>query len=240
MLFPPHGFLAKMSPGSHRFAILDWQDKFFPLIRGAAGYAQTGRQEREGNMAKITVEKNLFCLPWTQTLLGSHVRGRVNFMALDWLTRVNFDPAMLGICVGKTHASNGAIRDTGEFSVNVPSRDMIEVTDYCGIASAKGEDKSGLFTVFYGELKKAPLITDCPLNIECRVLQAVDLPSNTFFIGEIVTIYSEERFLTNGKPDAQKIRPFLLTMPDNRFWAVGDPVGHAWKDGVKYREKLKK
>jgi flavin reductase (DIM6/NTAB) family NADH-FMN oxidoreductase RutF len=190
-------------------------------------------------MGKITVEKNQFCLPWTQTLLGTHVHGKINFMALDWLTRVNFDPAMLGICVGRAHASNDAIRQTGEFSVNVPSLDMIEVTDYCGIASAKREDKSKLFEVFYGELKKAPLISDCPLAMECRVVQTVDLPSNTFFIGEIITIYSEERFLTNGIPDVRKIRPFLLTMPDNRFWAIGDQVGNAWKDGTHYREKLK-
>jgi len=191
-------------------------------------------------MSKIPVEKNLFCLPWTQTLLGSHVQGRVNFMALDWLTRVNYDPAMLGICVNKGHASNQAIRETGEFSVNVPTVDMVEVTDYCGIVSAKREDKSKLFEVFYGDLKAAPLITACPLNIACRLIQTVDLPTNTFFIGEIVTIFSEERYLDGGKPDIKKIRPFLLTMPDNRFWSVGQHIGNAWKDGAKYREKLKK
>ncbi len=191
-------------------------------------------------MGKITVEKNLFCLPWTQTLLGTHVQGKVNFMALDWLTRTNFNPPMLGICVGNTHASNQAIRETGQFSINVPTVDMIAVTDYCGIASAKREDKSKLFEVYYGELKSAPLITSCPLNIECRVVQTVDLPTNAFFIGEIITIFTEERFLSDGKPDVKKIRPFLLTMPDNRFWSVGENVGHAWKDGATYREKFKK
>jgi len=191
-------------------------------------------------MAKIPVEKNQFCLPWTQTLLGTHVQNRVNFMALDWLTRVNYDPAMLGICVNKSHASNEAVRETGEFSVNVPTVDMVEVTDYCGIVSAKREDKSKLFEVFYGELKAAPLITACPLNIACRLIQSVDLPTNTFFIGEIVTIFSEERYLSGGRPDITKIKPFLLTMPDNRFWSVGEQIGNAWKDGAKYREKLKK
>ena len=191
-------------------------------------------------MRKIPVDKNLFCLPWTQTLLGTHVRGKVNFMALDWLTRVNFDPAMLGICVGSGHASNQAIRETGQFSVNVPTVDMVEVTDYCGIASAKQEDKSKLFDVFYGALEAAPMIAACPLNMECGVVQTLDLPTNTFFIGEIVAIYTEEQYLTGGKPDVKKIRPFLLTMPDNRFWAVGEHVGNAWKDGVKYREKLKR
>jgi flavin reductase (DIM6/NTAB) family NADH-FMN oxidoreductase RutF len=117
--------------------------------------------------------------------------------------------------------------------------DMAEVTDYCGIASGKKDDKSKLFEVFYGELKAAPLITVCPLNIECRVVQTVDLPTNTFFIAEIVTIFSEEKYLTGNKPDVKKIRPFLLTMPDNRFWSVGEHIGNAWKDGAKFREKLK-
>jgi len=191
-------------------------------------------------MSKITIEKNLFCLPWTQTLLGTHVQGKVNFMALDWLTRTNFDPPMLGICVNNTHASNKAIRETGQYSINVPTVDMIALTDYCGIVSAKREDKSKLFEVYYGELKSAPLITSCPLNIECRLVQTVDLPTNTFFIGVIVNIFSEEKYLSDGKPDVKKIRPFLLTMPDNRFWSVGENVGNAWKDGAQYREKLKK
>ncbi len=190
-------------------------------------------------MAKIIIDKNGFCLPWTQTLLGSHVDGKVNFMALDWLTRVNFQPAMLGICVGKGHVTNEAIRKTGEFSVNVPSTDMVAVTDYCGIASAKNADKSGLFEVFYGELAAAPLIASCPLSMECKVVQTVDLPTNSFFIGEIRNIYSEEQYLTDRKPDPKKMRPFLLTMPDNRFWALGEQVGNAWKDGVQFREKLR-
>ena len=189
-------------------------------------------------MPKITIEKSAFCLPWTQTLLGTHVNGKANFMALDWLTRVNFQPAMLGICVGKGHASHAAIRETGEFSVNIPTVDMVAVTDYCGIVSAAKTDKSKLFEVFYGKLKSAPMITDCPLNIECKLAQHVDLPTNTLFIGEIVNIYSEERYLENGKPDVKKVRPFLLTMPDNRFWSVGDKVGNAWKDGVEYQKKV--
>jgi flavin reductase (DIM6/NTAB) family NADH-FMN oxidoreductase RutF len=93
---------------------------------------------------------------------------------------------MLGICVHQGHASNDAIRETGQFSVNVPSVDMVAVTDYCGVVSGRKVDKSKLFDVFYGELKAAPLIRECPLSIECRLFQAVDLPTNTFFIGFIM------------------------------------------------------
>ena len=190
-------------------------------------------------MGKRTIQKDLFCLPWTQTILGTHYEGKINFMALDWLTRVNFKPAMLGICVNRIHASNEAIRNTGEFSVNVPSVDMVEITDYTGLVSGKNVDKSGLFEFFYGQLKTAPMIKQCPVSMECKVIQTVDLPTNTFFIAEIIDIYSEDRFLTEGKPDVKKMNPFLLTMPDNRFWSIGECVGRAWNAGKTLGERLK-
>jgi flavin reductase (DIM6/NTAB) family NADH-FMN oxidoreductase RutF len=192
---------------------------------------------RGGTMGKRTIQRDLFCLPWTQTILGTHYEGKINFMALDWLTRVNFKPAMLGICVNRIHASNEAIRNTGEFSVNVPSVDMVEITDYTGLVSGKNVDKSGLFEIFYGQLKSAPMIKQCPVSMECTVVQTVDLPTNTFFIAEIIDIYSEDRFLTEGKPDVKKMNPFLLTMPDNRFWSIGECVGRAWNAGKTVGER---
>lgn len=182
-------------------------------------------------MKKIFEQKNSFCLPWTQTILGTHLHGKVNFMALDWLTRVNVKPAMLGICVNKNHGSHEAILATGEFSVNIPSAEMLEITDYTGLVSGKRVDKSSLFDVFYGELKAAPMIVDCPLTIECSVVQPVDLPTHTFFIGEIVNIYVEDGCLTEGNPDIKKINPFLLSMPDNNYWSIGENIGKAWNAG---------
>ena len=190
-------------------------------------------------MDKVKVDSALFSLPWTQTILGTHYNGRPNFMALDWLTRVNYQPAMLGICVNRGNASNEAIQETGQFSINVPTVEMVEVTDYCGIVSGRKEDKGKLFDIFYGALDKAPLIKDCPLNIECEVARTVELETNSFFIAEITDILANESVLTeDGKPDALKYRPFVLTMPDNRFWSIGAQVGSAWKDGARYREKL--
>ena len=190
-------------------------------------------------MDKVAIEKNLFCLPWTQTILGTHLAGKVNFMALDWLTRVNYSPPMLGICVNKQHASHTAILETGEFSVNVPTIDMVEITEYVGLVSGKHVDKSKLFEVFYGELNAAPMIKACPITMECRVMETVALPTNSFFIGEIVSIYTEAHFLTDGKPDIKKINPFLLTMPDNKYWSIGECVGKAWSAGTSLREHIK-
>jgi flavin reductase (DIM6/NTAB) family NADH-FMN oxidoreductase RutF len=173
------------------------------------------------------------------TILGSHLQGRPNFMALGWLTRVNFKPPMLGVAVNQGHASHAAIVETGEFSVNFPTVEMVEVTDYVGLVSGKRVDKSGLFNLFYGKLKGAPMISECPLTMECKLVETVELPTNSFLIGEIVGAYSEERFLTDGVPDIKKINPFLLTMPDNGYWSVGELVGRAWSDGKAMKKRLK-
>ena len=75
------------------------------------------------------------------------------------------------------------------------------------------------------------MIAECPLTMECRVVQTVDQPSNEFFIGDIVETYCNPDCLVDGKPDIARIRPFTLTMPDNRYWAVGPQIGKAWSDG---------
>lgn len=190
-------------------------------------------------MAKVNIGTQAYVMPMATTILGSHLEGRPNFMALGWLTRVNFKPPMLGVAVSQGHGSHKAIVETEEFSVNFPSVEMVEVTDYVGLVSGKRVDKSRLFTLFYGELKAAPMISECPLTMECRLVKRVELPSNSFFIGEIVGAYSEERFLTDSMPDIKKVKPFLLTMPDNGYWSVGELVGRAWSDGKAVKKSLR-
>ena len=90
-------------------------------------------------MAKTDISDKIFAFVpiTTQTILGSHVQGKANFMALGWLTRCNFKPPMIAIVVNKSNQSADGILDTGEFSINVPSTDMVGITDYTGLVSAK-------------------------------------------------------------------------------------------------------
>ena len=140
---------------------------------------------------------------------------------------------MIAVGIGKRHYTVPFIVENGTFSINVPSATMREKVDYCGLVSGEKTDKSQLFDVFYGPLKTAPLIKECPLSIECRLVKAVELPTNDVFIGEITASYADKSCLTDGKPDFKKVDPLLLTMPDNGYWAIGDRVGKAWNDGKK-------
>ncbi len=76
------------------------------------------------------------------------------------------------------------------------------------------------------------MIAECPISLECRLTQVVDLGSHELFVADIVATWTEDRFLDeHGKPDITKVRPFTLTMPDNRYWAVGAHIGDAWSIG---------
>ena len=187
-------------------------------------------------MDKIKIENNAFVYPMPMVLAGALVDDKPNFMAVGWVARVNFQPPMIGVALGKTHYTNEGIHKNQAFSVNVPGMDLIEKVDYCGLVTGKKTDKSKIFEVSYGELPQAPMIRECPLCMECRLVQEVDLPSNTLFIGQIVGAYTEEKYLTDGKPDILKINPFTLTMPDNRYWAVGQNAGKAWGMGKNFKE----
>jgi flavin reductase (DIM6/NTAB) family NADH-FMN oxidoreductase RutF len=181
-------------------------------------------------MEKVKIDNNAFVYPMPMALVGAFVEGKANFMAVGWVSRINFRPPMIGVALGP-HYTNKGIEEHRAFSVNIPGISMIEKTDYCGLVSGSKTDKSGLFDVFFGDLKGAPLIKECPVCMACRLFDLVRLPHNTLFIGEIIEAYSEDRYLTNGLHDVKKINPFTLTMPDNNFWEVGNRVGRAWGIG---------
>ncbi|HSW62798.1 MAG TPA: flavin reductase family protein [Dissulfurispiraceae bacterium] len=188
-------------------------------------------------MSKAKIGTQAFLYPMPMAVIGAHVKGKTNYLAAAWLTRVNFNPPMIGVALGKIHFTNQGIREHREFSVNIPNLDGMAAADYVGLVSGMKTDKSWLYKPFYGELPHAPMIESCPLTMECRVTQIVDLPSNEFVIGEIINAYCDESCLTDGKPDIAKMRPFVLTMPDNRYWAIGEMVGKAWSVGRKVHKE---
>ena len=186
-------------------------------------------------MDKIKIDNNGRLYPMPMTVVGATVMGQPNYLAVAWVCRVNAAPPMMGVALGKRHHTNKGIREHKEFSVNVPGVDLIKPVDYVGLVSGEKVDKSNIFESFYGLLKHAPMIRSCPLTMECKVINTVDLPADEFFIGEIVGVYTEERYLTDGKPDIHKMKPFTLTMPDNGYWGMGELLGKAWSIGKDFK-----
>lgn len=188
-------------------------------------------------MEKVTIGKNVVPYPMPVTLVGANVRERANFLAVAWLSRVNNKPPLVGLALNKAHYTLEGIRENKTFSVNLPGADLVEKTDYCGIVSGREADKSSLFSIFYGELKTAPMIRECPLCVECKLFDIIELPANALVLGEIADAYAEEKYLTGGKLDIRKMNPILLTMPDSTYWGLGEAVAKAWNVGKKLEAK---
>jgi len=182
-------------------------------------------------MEKINIGNHGFIYPMPVALLGTNIDERANFMALGWVMRANINPPLLIIALNKNHFTNKGIREQKSFSINFPNKEIIEKVDYCGLVSGKKVDKSKLFDVFYGELKTAPMIKECPLSLECKLYDIYEMPSHDLYIGEIIGTFTEEKYLTNGKPDIKKMDPAVLTMPDNNYWEIGENIGKAWNIG---------
>lgn len=124
--------------------------------------------------------------PMSTTLVGVTVNSKPNFMTVAHVGVLNHGiPQYLSIGLGKVHYSNDGIKDNKAFSICLPSEDLPVKTDYCGIVTGKKTDKAGLFDVFYGKLKTAPMIRECPVNMELRLYDVIDFPTHDIFIGEL-------------------------------------------------------
>ncbi len=188
-------------------------------------------------MEKINIGTGVFPCPMAVTLVGTVVGKKVNFMTVAWVTRVNANPVIWAVVINKKHFTPEGIKEKGTFSINFPDTSLVVKTDYCGIISGRKKDKSEIFEVFYGELKNAPMIKECPLCIECTLRDIIDLPTNLLVLGDVAGAYTEERYMTDGKMDIKKLNPLVLTMPDNNYWSVGEYVAKAWGAGKEFMKE---
>lgn len=186
-------------------------------------------------MKKELGPKNLL-YPMPTTIVGATVNNKPNFCPIAHVGIMDLGSVSLGIF--KKHYTNAGIIENKTFSVNIPSVDLIEKTDYCGLVSGKDVDKGSLFTVFYGKLKTAPLIEECPINMECKLIQTVDFPNHDIFIGEVVNTYFEEDILTDGDVDINKVKPLLFVMNDRSYYKLGEKIANAWDVGKNLKKKI--
>jgi len=109
--------------------------------------------------------------------------------------------------------------------VNVPKGDQLKATDFCGTHSGKDVDKfaEAKLTAVPCEKTGAPLIQECPVNLECVVRKTLDLGSHDLFIGEIVATHVDSEYLNEkGEPDVEKMKLFCYCPKAHQYRAVGD------------------
>jgi flavin reductase (DIM6/NTAB) family NADH-FMN oxidoreductase RutF len=178
--------------------------------------------------------------PHPTVLVGANVDGKPDFAAVAWTGVAAGNPPSVTVGLQPHRYSLKGIYQNRTFSVNVPSVDLVKETDYCGLVSGADTDKvkDCKFKVFYGNLNTAPLIEQCPINLECEVSHLLNLGSHILVIGKVMETYFSEDCLTDDKPDFKKVKPFAFG--PGGYFVIGEAFAEAFKVGWEIKGKPKK
>ena len=140
---------------------------------------------------------------------------RDNIITLAWVGTVCSEPPLISISIRPSRYSHELISISKEFVINIPDEEMIEECIFCGIHSGRGIDKfekSGL-TREKAFIVKAPLIKECPINIECKVRNIITLGTHDMFIGEVVSVDADDEVVySDGDIDYEKVSMVTVLM----------------------------
>ena len=152
--------------------------------------------------------------------------GKPNIITIAWAGTVCSDPAMVSISVRKSRYSHKLISESGEFVVNLVSKRLTKACDFCGVRSGKDLDKfkeMGLNT-YVSEFMNTPSIAESPVNIYCKVVKTLELGSHDMFIGEVVGVTIEDKYL-DDKNKFHLDKTNLITYSHGEYFLLGEKLG---------------
>ncbi len=151
---------------------------------------------------------------------------QANIISIAWTGILCSNPPHVGIGVQSRRHSYGLIQQTGEFVINIPGEALLGEIEYCGFVSGRDEDKfarPGL-TPVPGSAMATPIVAECPINLECRLVHTLALGSHDLLVGEVVAVQiSEEVLDERGRVDNGKLKPVLFT--GDEYWGLGNLLG---------------
>lgn len=181
-------------------------------------------EERHGKIQKSPFTA-LFPLP--AVLVTAAVAGeKPNIITIAWTGVINSQPPMVYVSVRPAAYSHRLLREAGEYVINIPGADRVRETDYCGMVSGRDVDKFAEtgFTAVPAARVRAPLIKECPANIECLVRQVLSLGSHDVFIAEVAAVHLDASVLDEkGRADFEKMGPFAYCLGEYR--GIGGVLG---------------
>lgn len=177
-------------------------------------------------------------LPQPVLIIGTYDgQGYPNAMNAAWAGQWDMHEIMISM---GAHATTDNLNHNGEFTVAFATKETLVAADYVGIVSAKNE-ASKMTRVGWNIEKalqvNAPVFTDFPLTMECRIKRKLDESATGYYIiAEIVDIHCREEYLAaDGKPDIEKMHLVTFDPIHNGYIELGQRVGNAFSDGKKLK-----
>ena len=177
-------------------------------------------------MAKQFWKGSALLAPVPAALVTCGTMEKPNVLTIGWTGIVCTRPPMTYISVRPERYSYNIIKESGEYVINLTSSAMVRETDFCGVRSGKDINKleaCGLHTTEASQVS-APLIEECPVSLECRVVEAKELGSHTMFLAEIVAVAADEKYIdSKGKLNLQQCG--LAAYAHGEYFALGRKLG---------------
>ena len=180
-------------------------------------------------------------LPQPVLIIGTYnAAGTPNAMNAAWGGQ--WDRGEIMISMG-AHATTENLARSADFTVAFATKDTMAASDFVGIVSAKNDpdkmNKTG-WTAVKSENVNAPVFTDFPMTLECRIKHKIDESEEGYYIvAEVVNILVDEDCLTaDGQPDIQKMGLITYEPVSHSYVALGEIVGKAFEDGKKLKGYL--
>ncbi len=152
--------------------------------------------------------------------------GHDNIITVAWTGTVCSDPPMLSISVRPERYSYFMLKKTGEFVVNLVTKDLVYATDFCGVKSGRELDKfrETRLTRQSASAVKAPMIGESPVNLECQVSQVIPLGTHDMFLARIVAVHADKRYMDEkGKFHLEQAQPVVYSHGD--YLLTGEKLG---------------
>ncbi len=180
-------------------------------------------------MAKRLMDSPMsrYFYPWPICLVSMiGAEGKPNIITIGASSICSSNPPVVGVAIGQAQYSLGLITETGDFGVNLPSADQMQQADVCGTRSGQTVDKFAAcgFTIQPASQIRAPLIEECPVSMECELIQNVPLGNHEWVMGKIVAVHVDEDVLAeDGGLDTARINPLLGLWAE--YWSIGEKIG---------------
>ncbi len=191
-------------------------------------------------MGKAIWKPGTVLYPVPVVMVSCGTEENANIITVAWTGTINSDPAMTYVSIRPSRHSFELIKNSGEFVINLVTKDLTYACDFCGVKSGRDMDKfkEMKLTAKKGEKVDAPIIYESPVNIECKVKEIIPLGTHHMFLAEVVSVSVSDEYLDEtGKFHFNDTEPVCYS--HGAYFTLGEQLG-TFGYSVKKPKKTKK
>ena len=192
-------------------------------------------------MSKVTWKPGTFLYPIPAVMVSCGNMEKSNIITVAWTGIINTNPAMVYISVRPSRYSYNLIKESGEFVINLTTKDLAYATDWCGVKTGAKVDKFKEMKLTKEQAKfvKCPMIKESPVSVECKVKEIRELGTHHMFVAEVLAINADEKYIDEkGAFDISKCD--LIAYSNGNYYTLGKKIGRFGFSVQKKKKRRKK